>query len=97
MSHDGAPGIISCSETLPLLHPHSKNQPVGLVKRHRYRSVKFGTRFSARQSGRSVANDSPPLQCVFGAVPPRRKAANVFPGTRNMLRRNAAYCDIFTA
>ena len=38
----------------------------------------------------SVANDSPPLQRFFGAVMPRREAAEMSSATRYTLRHNTA-------
>ena len=55
-----------------------------------------GVRFPACKIGRSVANDSPPLRRFFGAVLPRRCAAEMDPATRYTLRCNiASIIEIF--
>ena len=50
----------------------------------------LGIDFRSSYIGHSVTNSSPPLRCFFGAVLPRRLAAEMDPDTRYMLWNNTA-------
>ena len=63
------------------------NRPLAQLLSARYRCGRFGVRFPGRSNRHSVANDSPPLRRFFGAVLPRRQAAEMGPATRYTLRQ----------
>ena len=66
------------------------DRPLAQLQSARSRCGRFGVRFPDRSNRHSVANDSPPLRRFFGAVSPRRYAAEMGPATRYTLRRNTA-------
>ena len=55
-----------------------------------YRCGRSGVRLPGRSNRHSVANDSPSLRRLFGAVWPRRCAAGMGTATRYTLGRNTA-------
>ena len=66
------------------------HRPLAQLQSARYRCGRSGVRFPGRSNRHSVANDPPPLRHFFGAVLPRRQAAEMGPATRYTLRRNTA-------
>ena len=73
-----------------IVHVHCADRPIAQLLSARYRCGRSGVRFPGRSNRHSVANDSPPLRRFFGAVLPRRQAAEMGPATRYTLRRNTA-------
>ena len=64
-------------------------RPVSAVAKH-IAAAAGGLEFDSwsSQITRSVVNGSPPRRCFFGAVLPRREAAEMDPASRYTLRRN---------
>ena len=68
----------------------TRDRPLAQLLSARYRCGRCEVRFPGHSNQHSVANGSPPLRRFFGAVLPRRSAAEMSSATRYTLRGSTA-------